>query len=122
LWRPLADDLDAWRKESEGTANRLVFSAPKQPWAVDLPYWRAHVYPELARHAGIESAVPSHLRNVFCVLLIDAGHSVGEVAALADMETATVEETFLGVLTDSRRATARPAEKVIAAARAAAAL
>jgi hypothetical protein len=121
LWRPLADDLEAWRKESGGRGRRLVFSAPGRPWTVDWRDWRVSTYPDLARYAGLQSTVPNHLRDVFCVLLIESGAPAAEVAALAGVETAVLEETFRGLLTDSRRTRARPVEAAISEARAAAA-
>jgi hypothetical protein len=66
----------------------------------------------------LQSTVPGHLRDVFCVLLIESGRSASEVAALAGLETAAVAETFRGVLSDSRR-TARAPDEVISEARAA---
>ncbi len=73
LWKPLADDLEAWREESGGERRRLVFSAPDKPWRVDLRDWRDRTYSRLAREAGIKSRHPSLLRHVFCALLINAG-------------------------------------------------
>ncbi len=119
LWKPLADDLEVWRRESDGGGNRRVFSARGKPWAVDLPDWRAHTYPALARDAGIQSASPGKLRDAFCVLLFDAGASVEEAAELVDIEADELEETFQGLLSDIRRTTSLPAEQAIAAARSA---
>ena len=120
LWQPLADDLEAWRAESEGGGKRLVFAAAGKPWAIDLRDWRSKVYPELARDAGVEVMAPSHLRNVFCGLLIDAGVPVERVAELVDIEPDKLEDTFLGLLSDTRRDVLLPAEQAIAQARAAA--
>ena len=119
LWKPLADDLEAWRKESGGGGNRSVFTARGKPWAVDLPDWRAHTYPVLARDAGIQSVSPGDLRDAFCVLLFDAGASVEEVAGLVDVDADTLAETYRGLLSDIRRDTSLPAERAIVAARSA---
>jgi alginate O-acetyltransferase complex protein AlgJ len=121
LWRPLADDLEAWRRESEGGGRRFVFFAPGKAWGVDLEDWRTNTYPELARDAGIESPLPRDLRTVYCALLIDAGVPVDRVAELTDIEPARVERICRGLLMHSRRSPWRPVERAIAKARAAAA-
>ena len=117
LWQPLAADLKAWRAETGGGDNQLVFSAPGKPWAVDLRHWRDHTYPELARDAGIRSSVPSFLRHVFCVLLINSGVAVDELAELTDMDIDDLTETFRGLLEDAGRVRSLPVERAIAEAR-----
>ena len=119
LWKPLAEDLEAWRRESGGEGRQLVFSAPDKPWRLDLRHWRDHTYPELARDAGIKSRLPSFLRHVFCVLMINGGAGLHEVAASVDSDPAEVEETFRGLLSDARRTGSRPPDQAIAEARAA---
>jgi integrase len=121
LWPPLADDLEAWRRESDGGGRRFVFFAPGKPWGVDLQDWRTNVYPELARDVGIDDPAPGGLRTVYCALLIDAGVPVDDVAELVDMEAASVENAFQGLLMHERRSPWRPVEQAIAKARAAAA-
>jgi hypothetical protein len=98
-----------------------VFFAPGKPWGVDLQYWRTNVYPELARDVGINDPAPAGLRTVYGALLIDAGVPVDDVAELADMEAAGVENAFRGLLMHERRSPWRPVEQAIAKARAAAA-
>jgi hypothetical protein len=125
LWKPLAEDLETWRRESGGADRRLLFPPPGRPSAATLPDWRAMTFPALARDAGLEgleTTMPSVLRNVYCVLVLDAGESVERVAELTGMDVAKVQETFAGLLTDPRRGVPYPAERAIAAARAAAAL
>jgi alginate O-acetyltransferase complex protein AlgJ len=117
LWQPLAADLKAWRAESGGGDNQFIFSAPGKPWAVDLRDWRDRTYPDLARDAGIRSSVPSFLRHVFCVLLINAGVTVEELAELTDMDIDDLTETFRGLLEDAERVRSLPVEQAIAEAR-----
>jgi alginate O-acetyltransferase complex protein AlgJ len=117
LWPPLGDDLEAWRRESDGGGRRFVFFAPGKPWGVDLQDWRTNVYPELARDVGIDDLAPSQLRTVYCALLIDAGFPVENVAELADIEAATVENGFRGLLMHARRSPWRPVDQAIAKAR-----
>jgi integrase len=117
LWKPVADDLEAWRRESGGEGRRLVFSAPSQPWAVNLQEWRERTYPELARDAGLEDLTVGYLRNAFCVLLIDAGESLERIAELTDTDVAEIEQSF-GMLVSGRRSRPVSPESAIAKARA----
>ena len=119
LWRPLAEDLEAWRRESDGDGGRRVFSVPGRPWAVDMRVWRLETYPEVARAAGLDDLAPGTLRNVFCALLISQGCSVEEVAELASITQTEVWETFGWLLNDAKHAEPLPAERAIARARAA---
>ena len=117
LWQPLAADLKAWRAESEGEDNQLIFTAPGKPWAVNLRDWRDHTYPGLARDAGLHSTAPTFLRHVFCVLLINAGVMVDELSELTDTDVEDLTEMFRGLLEDADRVRARPVEQAIADAR-----
>ena len=117
LWRPLAEDLEAWRAESEGAGDRLVFTAPGRPWTLDLRAWRERDYPRLAREAGIDSARPSTLRHVFCALLFHGGASVDEVVALTDERPDQLGETFRGLLEEVAGREPDPPEDVIRASR-----
>jgi integrase len=117
LWQPLAADLKAWCAESGGEGNQLIFTAPGKPWAIDLRDWRDHTYPQLARDAGITSTVPTFLRHVFCVLLINAGVMVDELSELTDMDVEDLTETFRGLLEDAEHVRSRPVEQAIADAR-----
>jgi hypothetical protein len=118
LWRPLAEDLEAWRRDSGRDGKGFVFTAPGQPWNVDLRDWRDHTYPGLARSAGVESSAPSHLRDVFCGLLIGGGVPVDEVAELVDIDGAVLGDTFRGLLSDPRRGAPLAPDQAIAEARA----
>ncbi len=119
LWGPLADDLEAWRKESGGVEHGSVVATQSKPWDVDLREWRDHVYPPLASTAGIESTAPGHLRDVFCGLLLNAGVPVDEVAELTGIGAPELAENFRGLLSDPRRGAPRAPEQVISEARSA---
>ena len=60
------------------------------------------------------SSVPTFLRHVFCVLLINAGVGVDELAELTDMDVEDLTETFRGLLEDAERVRSRPVEQAIA--------
>ena len=113
LWAPLAHDLEAWRRESGGSGNRLVFSARGQPWSLDLRSWRRDVYPALAREAGMQDERPSALRHVYCALQINAGLSAEELAPLVDDDPEELVRTFKGLFEEAAGREPDPPEEVI---------
>ncbi len=118
LWAPLAEDLEAWRRESGGSGNKLVFTAPGQAWSVDLRVWRDEVYGQLTKEAGIEILPPNRLRHLYCMMMINGGASAKEVAALTDETPEGIRKTFRGLLEEAARHEPDQPEDVIRATRA----
>ena len=117
LWGPLAVDLEEWRAQSAGGGRRRVFSPAGKPWSLDLQEWRSQTWPELSREAGLDASPPGDLRQVFCVLLIDAGVPPGRVAELAGTDRADVERSF-AALWQAPRVPSLPPDEAIVRARA----
>ena len=115
LWRPLAEDLQEWRRLSGRGGDQLVFVGENGP--LDLRAWREHTYADLARAAGLENRVPAFLRTVFCVLLINAGIPIDELAALVDMEPSELAENFKDLWEKAGGSSAMSPDRAIAHAR-----
>jgi integrase len=116
LWRPLAQDLEAWRRRSGRGGDQLVFVEDGRP--MDLREWREHTYQGLALSVGLQNRRPAFLREVFCVLMINAGVSIGELAELVDMERERLEYNFAGLWNEMEKGRARAIDPQEAIARA----
>jgi integrase len=112
-WAPLAEDLEAWRSESGGSGNKAVFTAPGKPWSLDLATWRDETYPHLARETGLDNVQPSRLRHVYCVLLINGGATLEEVAVLTDEPPEELHKAFGRLLDDAADGEPDPPEEMI---------
>jgi hypothetical protein len=82
---------------------------------MDLPQWRDHTYYGLALSVGLENRRPAFLREVFCVLMINAGVSIDELAELVDMDREKLRYNFAGLWNEmdkGRAPTIEPQEAI----------
>jgi integrase len=137
LLRPLAEDLDAWRRASAGSNGAgLVFpSASGDRWSEEAyKSWASRAargrkkkdgsrggtggaFGRAARAAGVPEASPYTLRHSFCSLLLHEGRSVIYVARQMGHDAKLTLSTYGHVIDELEDAPRVPAEDAIRAAR-----
>jgi site-specific recombinase XerD len=124
---PLAQDLAVWRRARGHRLTGLVFgfhhghaSTDGHPWTgEEWDRWRDRVFRKAATEVGLPKTVrPRDLRNSLASLLIWEGRSVVEVADILGHSRTMCLNTYASVLEEYDPANRRPANQVIADARA----
>ena len=120
LLAQLAEDLDAWRRESgpPATSAPLFRRRDGRTWtSEDYRNWRRRRFDPAAHEAGLNGSRPYDLRHSFASLMIQAGYSAVELAAeLGHAPTLTLN-TYAHVFSEFARGERVDPERTIIEAR-----
>jgi integrase len=121
LLAPLRADLKAFRlRQGRPADEKLVFSrAGDEPWRdTDWRNWRRRVFSPAALKIGGNHTRPYDLRHSYVSLLIAEGRTIVDVATQAGHSATVCLNTYGHVFAELEGAQKRPAEEMIAEARA----